>query len=93
MRKLVQGLIYKNTGNQAACELLVSCGRADIDKQDQSSGWTALMQSIYYGHSSVTRYLLQEGANVLLAANNGCTAFQMASLIGSVFMSFMTFSS
>ncbi len=35
-------------GHAAIAELIVDRG-ADIDAQDDISGWTALMQAIYYG--------------------------------------------
>ena len=55
---------------------------ADIDAQDDISGWTALMQATYYGHKAVSRLLIDHGANVNIQAKNGCTAFDIASIIG-----------
>ena len=54
----------------------------DIDKQDMKSGWTALMQATYHGKKAVAKYLINAGANVLIPAKNGCTAFDLATLIG-----------
>ena len=34
---------------------------------------------------SVAKYLINAGADVLIPANNGCTAFDMASLIGNFY--------
>ena len=64
-------------------QLLVEKG-CDLDKQDAISGWTALMQATYHGKKVVAKYLINAGANVLIPAKNGCTAFDLASLIGTV---------
>ena len=63
-------------------QLLVEKG-CDLDKQDAISGWTALMQATYHGKKVVAKYLINAGANVLIPAKNGCTAFDLASLIGT----------
>ena len=68
-------------GHLAAVELLVDRG-ADLDVQDRVSRWTALMNAAYYGHVNVVKVLIAAGANVALTAHNGCTAFDIASLIG-----------
>lgn len=56
----------------------------DINKQDTVSGWTALMQATYHGKKAVAKYLINANADVLIPAKNGCTAFDMASLIDDV---------
>ncbi|KAK2164054.1 hypothetical protein LSH36_69g01014 [Paralvinella palmiformis] len=71
------------TGHLDIVKLLVEKG-CDINKQDPISGWTALMQATYHGKNAVAKYLIQAGANVLIPAKNGCTAFYMASLIDDV---------
>jgi ankyrin repeat protein len=68
-------------GHAAVVELLAERG-ANIDAQDAISGWTALMQATYYGHKAVSRLLIDHGANVNIQAKNGCTAFDIASIIG-----------
>mmetsp|Transcript_23305 Transcript_23305/g.60992 ORF Transcript_23305/g.60992 Transcript_23305/m.60992 type:complete len:963 (+) Transcript_23305:153-3041(+) len=68
-------------GHLAVAELLVDRG-AELDCQDAISQWTALMNATYYGHRSVVRLLVQSGANIVLTAQNGCTAYDIASLIG-----------
>ena len=50
--------------------------------QDAVSGWTALMQAVYHGKKSVAKYLINAGANVLIPAKNGFTAFDMTTFIG-----------
>lgn len=62
-------------------QFLVEKG-SDLDKQDSVSGWTALMQATYHGKKSCAKYLINAGANVNIPAQNGCTAFDLASLIG-----------
>ncbi|XP_035679817.1 ankyrin repeat and SAM domain-containing protein 6-like [Branchiostoma floridae] len=70
-------------GHMAVVQLLVEKG-ADINKQDNISGWTALMQAVYYGKKAVAKYLITAGADVNIQAMNGCTAFDMASLIDDI---------
>lgn len=65
----------------AISELLVDSG-AEVDVQDEKSGWTALMQATYYGHKSIASLLIESGADISLQAGNGCTAFDIASIIG-----------
>ena len=38
---------------------------------------------LFHRKKSVAKYLINAGAEVLIPANNGCTAFDMASLIGN----------
>lgn len=71
------------TGQLEIAQLLVERG-CDINKQDTISGWTALMQATYHAKKSVAMYLLDRGADVRIQAKNGCTAFDMASLIDDV---------
>ncbi|RUS71201.1 hypothetical protein EGW08_021037 [Elysia chlorotica] len=71
------------TGRLDIAELLVMKG-CDVNKQDVISGWTALMQATYHGKKNVAMFLLSIGADVTLQAKNGCTAFDMASLIDDV---------
>ncbi|RMX58040.1 hypothetical protein pdam_00013425 [Pocillopora damicornis] len=68
-------------GHFPSVQLLIQNG-ADIDKQDKASGWTALMQATYYGHKAVAKLLIDAGANVNIQEKNGCTAFDMATVIG-----------
>ena len=70
-------------GRLDIAQLLVDKG-CEIDKQDLISGWTALMQAIYHGKKVVAKYLLSVGADVLIPAKNGCTSFDLASLIDDV---------
>lgn len=57
----------------------------DINMQDTISGWTALMQATYHGQKSVALFLVNDAkAEVTLQAKNGCTAFDMASLLDDV---------
>ncbi|KAK6185430.1 hypothetical protein SNE40_007668 [Patella caerulea] len=71
------------TGQLEMAELLLSRG-CDINQQDTVSGWTALMQATYHGKKEVAMLLLHNDANVNIQAKNGCTAFDMASLIDDV---------
>ncbi|GFS05851.1 ankyrin repeat and SAM domain-containing protein 6 [Elysia marginata] len=71
------------TGRLDIAELLVMKG-CDVNKQDLISGWTALMQATYHGKKNVAMFLLSIGADVTIQAKNGCTAFDMASLIDDV---------
>lgn len=71
------------TGRLEIAQLLVERG-CEIDKQDLISGWTALMQAIYHGKKVVAKYLISIGTDVLIPAKNGCTAFDLASLIDDV---------
>eukprot|EP00050_Salpingoeca_kvevrii_P014894 m.41378 g.41378 ORF g.41378 m.41378 type:complete len:808 (-) comp6041_c0_seq3:93-2516(-) len=68
-------------GHAEIAQLLVDSG-ADIDAQDSISGWTALMQATYYGHKAIARLLLDAGASLAVQAKNGCSAFDIASIIG-----------
>ncbi|XP_060596303.1 ankyrin repeat and SAM domain-containing protein 6-like, partial [Ruditapes philippinarum] len=68
------------TGRIDIAQLLFERG-CDINKQDTISGWTALMQATYHGKKSVAIFLINVGADVTTQAKNGCTAFDMASLI------------
>jgi len=68
-------------GQLAIAELLVD-NKAQVDFQDEKSGWTALMQATYYGHKSIVRLLIDSDTNVSIQAANGCTAFDIASIIG-----------
>eukprot|EP00039_Didymoeca_costata_P018198 m.332536 g.332536 ORF g.332536 m.332536 type:complete len:773 (+) comp16959_c0_seq1:177-2495(+) len=68
-------------GHLAIAEILVDNG-ADVDVQDEKSLWTALMFATYYGHKSIARLLIDTGATISLQARNGCTAFDIASIIG-----------
>ncbi|XP_014781976.1 ankyrin repeat and SAM domain-containing protein 6 [Octopus bimaculoides] len=57
----------------------------DPNKQDTISGWTALMQATYHGQKSVAMFLINEAkTEVTVQAKNGCTAFDMASLLDDV---------
>ncbi|XP_064641008.1 ankyrin repeat and SAM domain-containing protein 6-like isoform X2 [Lineus longissimus] len=71
------------TGRFDMAQMLIEKG-CDIDKQDTISGWTALMQATYHGKKNVAKLLINAGANVTIPAKNGCTAFDMASLIDDV---------
>lgn len=68
-------------GHYTIAQLLLQHG-ADVDKHDKASGWTALMQATYYRHISVAKLLIDSGANVNIQEKNGCTAFDVASIIG-----------
>ncbi|KAL5021336.1 hypothetical protein ScPMuIL_000491 [Solemya velum] len=71
------------TGRLDIAQFLVERG-CDINKQDSISGWTALMQATYHGKKNVAMFLITIGADVSIQAKNGCTAFDMASLIDDV---------
>jgi len=64
-------------------KLLVEKG-CNINAQDTISGWTALMQAVFHGRKEIAVYLIHAGANVTVPAKSGCTAFDMASIIGDV---------
>ena len=49
------------------------------------------MQATYHGKKAVAKFLINAGANVLLPAKNGCTAFDLATLIGQFMMIYKTF--
>ncbi|XP_040818835.1 ankyrin repeat and SAM domain-containing protein 6 isoform X1 [Ochotona curzoniae] len=68
------------TGQLPLVQLLVE-RHADVDKQDNVHGWTALMQATYHGNKEVVRYLLNQGADVTLRTKNGYTAFDLAMLL------------
>ncbi|XP_074844005.1 ankyrin repeat and SAM domain-containing protein 6 isoform X2 [Carettochelys insculpta] len=73
-------MIAAVTGQLALVQLLVE-RNADIDKQDNVHGWTALMQATYHGNKEVVKYLLNQGADVNLRAKNGYTAFDLIMLL------------
>jgi ankyrin repeat protein len=50
----------------------------DIERKD-SNGFTPLILASYFGHTSIVRYLLEQGANVDQRDNNGWTALLYAS--------------
>eukprot|EP00040_Diaphanoeca_grandis_P035755 m.225530 g.225530 ORF g.225530 m.225530 type:complete len:860 (-) comp33462_c1_seq3:94-2673(-) len=68
-------------GHMDIVALLID-NNAAIDEQDSLSGWTALMNAVYYGYNSIARCLIDAGATVSIQARNGCTAFDIASIIG-----------
>lgn len=68
-------------GHLEITELLIGAG-ANINAQDTISGWTALMQAVYYGRKIVARFLINHGADVKIQAKEGHTAFDLASIIG-----------
>ena len=67
-------------GHMEIIKLLISQG-ADLNAKDFVYGWTALMQATFYGHQEVTKYLLKCGADPTIAAFNGCTALDLATLM------------
>ncbi|XP_054841740.1 ankyrin repeat and SAM domain-containing protein 6 [Eublepharis macularius] len=73
-------MIAAVTGQLPLVQLLVS-RNAEIDKQDNVHGWTALMQATYHGNKEVVKYLLNQGADVNLRAKNGYTAFDLIMLL------------
>ncbi|XP_053105456.1 ankyrin repeat and SAM domain-containing protein 6 isoform X2 [Hemicordylus capensis] len=73
-------MIAAVTGQLSLVQLLVS-RNANIDKQDNVHGWTALMQATYHGNKEVVKYLLNQGADVNLRAKNGYTAFDLIMLL------------
>lgn len=64
-------------GHLDIAALLVHNG-ADIELQDYSSGWTALMHAVFHGQTSIVRYLVTVGASVDALACNGSTALDIA---------------
>ncbi|KAK8770150.1 hypothetical protein V5799_013386 [Amblyomma americanum] len=60
-----------------AVALLVE-SNADLEMQDCSAGWTALMHAVYHGQLHVARYLISSGADVYTEAFNGATALDIA---------------
>lgn len=73
-------MIAAVTGQLPLVQLLVE-KNADVDKQDNVHGWTALMQATYHGNKEVVKYLLNQGADVNLRAKNGYTAFDLIMLL------------
>uniref|UniRef100_A0A8C3DD09 NAD(+) ADP-ribosyltransferase n=1 Tax=Corvus moneduloides TaxID=1196302 RepID=A0A8C3DD09_CORMO len=73
-------MIVAVTGQLPLVQLLVE-KKADIDKQDNVHGWTALMQATYHGNKNVVKYLLNQGADVNCRARNGYTAFDLIMLL------------
>lgn len=70
-------------GHFAIVKLLVEKG-CSVNAQDVVSGWTALMQAVFHGQKEVAVYLIRSGADVTISAKSGCTAFDMASVVGYV---------
>ncbi|XP_077543366.1 uncharacterized protein LOC144155656 isoform X2 [Haemaphysalis longicornis] len=64
-------------GYMDAAVLLVK-NNADIELQDHTTGWTALMHAVYHRHTNVVRYLISSGADVCAEAFNGATALDIA---------------
>ncbi|XP_032038264.1 ankyrin repeat and SAM domain-containing protein 6 isoform X1 [Aythya fuligula] len=73
-------MIAAVTGQLPLVQLLVE-KNAEIDRQDNVHGWTALMQATYHGNKEVVKYLLNQGADVNLRAKNGYTAFDLIMLL------------
>ena len=71
-------------GNVEAVQILINVG-CNLDKQDTISGWTALLQATYHGHTEVVLQLLHAGADVNIEAHNGCNAIDIALLIGEIY--------
>ncbi len=69
------------SGHVEIVSLLVDLG-ADLDVQDAISAWTPLMQAAYYGHKEVVELLIGAGADATLRSSSGCTAFDIAAIIG-----------
>ncbi|XP_037084777.1 ankyrin repeat and SAM domain-containing protein 6-like [Pollicipes pollicipes] len=69
-------------GDAEMAALLLRHGAA-VNQQDPSTGWTALMQAVFHDHAAIVKILLTAGADANLRAHNGCTAFDLASLVDS----------
>ena len=67
-------------GHIEMVKLLINQG-ADLNTKDYVYGWTALMQATFYGHQEVTKHLLKCGSDPTIAAFNGCTALDLATLM------------
>ena len=52
--------------------------QGDIERKD-TNGFTPLILASYFGHTSIVRYLLEQGAKVDQRDNNGWTALLYAS--------------
>ncbi|EGD79683.1 hypothetical protein PTSG_10667 [Salpingoeca rosetta] len=68
--------------DERAVHVLLKAG-ADVDVQSRANGWTALMQSVYYGHTQITTALLEAGANTMLTAMSGETAADVAASVAN----------
>ncbi len=55
---------------------------AEIDKQDENNGWTALMMVALNGHTETAIALIGMGAEIDKQANDGCTAIILAAFNG-----------
>ena len=56
---------------------LLLSSRANVNDQDRR-GETALMEAVWKGHAKIVRYLINAGADPLLADNSGHTAVALA---------------
>lgn len=61
---------------QAVKELIVA--GADINLQDQRTGYTVLMMTLSSSHLDIAKFLISEGADISLKANDGATALILA---------------
>src|SRR6056297_2658506 len=62
-----------SVGDLAAVQALVESG-VDIDAQDNSYGYTALMWASEHNYIDMARYLVSKGADPDMRANDGTTA-------------------
>ncbi len=68
------------SGHVELAKMLIGLG-ANLNAKDPVHGWTALMQATFYGQREVSKILLKSGADPTIAANNGCTALDLATLV------------
>ncbi len=67
-------------GHVELAKMLIGLG-ANLNAKDPIHGWTALMQATFFGQREVAKILLKSGADPTIAANNGCTALDLATLV------------
>lgn len=67
-------------GHVDLTKMLIGLG-ANLNAKDLLYGWTALMQATFYGQREVAKLLLKAGADPTIAAFNGCTALDLATLV------------
>ena len=72
-------MISAMNGHTEILQFLIHSG-ANLDLKDTSYGWTALMYATFYGQKEAVQIILKHGADPTIAAQNGCTALDLATL-------------
>ena len=77
-------------GHQEVVELLVEVGNAQLNKQDEDDGWTALHWAVNGGELETAKYLVARGCSLTVLDNYGRTALDVATDFNHPQLQFLT---